>query len=136
MNEEVLKVLEMIREGKLTPEEGEKLLAAMGSDAPAKKPGKKNSMLRVRVDVKDPDKKEVARVNANVPLALAKKAVGLMSLIPKDAKAELAEKGIDLDHINLKELIEMFEDGIINEELVSVDAGDDERGARVKVYVD
>lgn len=136
MNEEVLKVLEMIREGKLTPEQGEKLLAAMGGDAPVKKPGKKNSMLRVRVDVKDPDKKEVARVNANVPLALAKKAVGLMSLIPKDVKAELAEKGIDLDHINLKELIEMFEDGIINEELVSVDAGDDERGARVKVYVD
>jgi Asp-tRNA(Asn)/Glu-tRNA(Gln) amidotransferase B subunit len=136
MSEEILKVLEMVRDGKISAEDGEKLLSAMGTEAPAKKLGKKNSMLRVRVDVKDPDKKEQARVNVNVPLALAKKAVGLMNFIPKDAKKELAEQGIDLDEINLKELIELFEDGEISEELVNVDAGDDTQGAKVRVYVD
>lgn len=136
MNEEILKVLEMVREGKISPEDGEKLLSAMGTEAPAKKQGKKNSMLRVRVDVKDPDKKEQARVNVNVPLALAKKALGLMTFIPKDTKKELAEQGIDLDEINLKELIELFEDGEISEELVNVDTGDDMQGAKVRVYVD
>ncbi len=136
MNEEVLKVLEMVREGKISPEDGEKLLSAMGTEASAKKSGKKNSMLRVRVDVKDPDKKEQARVNVNVPLALAKKAVGLMTFIPKDIKKELAEQGINLDEINLQELIELFEDGEISEELVNVDTGDDVQGAKVKVYVD
>ncbi len=136
MNEEILKVLEMVREGKISPEDGEKLLSAMGTEAPVKKTGKKNSMLRVRVDVKDPDKKEQARVNVNVPLALAKKAVGLMSFIPKEAKKELADQGINLDDINLKELIEMFEDGEITEELVNVDTGDDVQGAKVRVYVD
>ena len=136
MNEEILKVLEMVREGKVSPEDGEKLLCAMGAEAPVKKLGKKNSMLRVRVDVKDPDKKEQARVNVNVPLALAKKAIGLMNFIPKDAKKELADQGIDLDEINLKELIELFEDGEISEELVNVDAGDDVQGAKVRVYVD
>ncbi len=136
MNEEVLKVLEMVREGKISPEDGEKLLSAMGTETPAKKPGKKNSMLRVRVDVKDPDKKEHARVNVNVPLALAKTAVGLMTFIPKDAKKELSEQGINLDEINLKELIELFENGEISEELVDVDTGDDVQGAKVRVYVD
>jgi len=136
MNEEILKVLEMVRQGKITSEEGEKLLSAMGTEAPAKKTGKKNSMLRVRVDVKDPDKKEQARVNVNVPLLLAKKAVGLMSLIPKETKKELADQGINLDEINLKELIELFEDGEISEELVTVDTGDDVQGAKVRVYVD
>lgn len=136
MNEEVLKVLEMVRDGKVSPEDGEKLLSAMGTEEPIKKAGKKNSMLRVRVDVKDPDKKEQARVNINVPLLLAKKAVGLMTFIPKDTKKELAEQGINLDEINLKELIELFEDGEISEELVNVDTGDDVEGAKVRVYVD
>ena len=126
----------MVREGKISAEDGEKLLSAMGTELPVKKLGKKNSMLRVRADVTDPDKKEHARVNVNIPLGLAKKAVGLMNFIPKDAKKELAEQGIDLDEINLKELIELFEDGEISEELVNVDAGDDTRGAKVRVYVD
>ncbi len=138
MNEEVLKVLEMIREGKITPEEGEKLLAAMQIDSKpeASKAKAKNTMLRVRVDVTDPEKKEQAKVNVNVPLTLAKKAAGLISLIPKDAKAQLANQGIDLEAIDIAELIGMFEDGLLTEELVNVHAGDDEKGARVRIYVD
>lgn len=138
MNEEILKVLEMIKEGKITPKEGEKLLSAMGADDKPDTPKAKakNSMLRVRVDVTDPDKKEQAKVNVNVPLTLAKKAAGLISLIPKEAKAELADKGIDLEAINIAELIGLFEEGLLTEELVNVEAGDEEKGARVRVYVD
>lgn len=138
MNEEILKVLEMIKEGKITPEEGEKLLSAMrtGDQPDAPKAKAKNSMLRVRVDVTDPEKKEQAKVNVNIPLTLAKKAAGLVSLIPKEAKAELADKGIDLEAIDIAELIGLFEDGLLTEELVNVEAGDDEKGARVRVYVD
>lgn len=136
MSEETLKVLEMVKNGKITTEEGEKLIAAMdASDQPRKK-NTKYTMLRVRVDVNDPDKSEQAKVTVNVPLSLAKKAAGLLNLIPKDAKAELSEKGIDLDGINLKELIEMFEDGEITEELVNVEAGNEEKGATVRIYVD
>ena len=137
MNEEVLKVLEMVREGKLSPEQGESLLSAMNTGAEQKpQTEKKNSMLRVRVDVKDPDKKEQAKVNVNVPLSLAKKAMGLVSLMPKDVKKELADEGIDLDAIDLKELIAMFESGELTEELVNVETGTEEKGATVKVYVD
>jgi hypothetical protein len=139
MNEEVIKVLEMIKEGKITPEEGEKLLTAMRMGDGAEPPKAKKSrytMLRVRVDVTDPEKKDAAKVNVNVPLTLAKKAAGLIALIPKDTKAELAAKGIDLESINIAKLISMFEDGLITEELVNVQAGDDEKGARVRIYVD
>ena len=138
MNEETLKVLEMIKEGKITPEEGEKLLSAMrdGATSDAPKTHVKNTMLRVRVDVHDPNKEDQAKVNINVPLTLAKKAAGLIALIPKDAKAELSENGIDLDAINIAELIGMFEEGLISEELVNVDAGDGEKGAKVRIYVD
>ena len=136
MNEEVLKVLEMVKSGKITPEEGERLLSAIGVDkanAPIKK---RATMLRVRVDAHDPNKEDQARVNVNIPLSLAKKMTGLVKMVPRDTKDELHEQGIDLDAINLKELIEMFEDGELTEELVNIDAGDETKGAKVRVYVD
>ena len=139
MSEETIKVLEMIKEGKITPEEGEKLLSAMGIDSEDDAQGAKkakHTMLRVRVDATDPEKEDQVKVNINVPLALAKKAAGLIALIPNDAKTELAAKGIDLSSIDIAELIGMFEDGLITEELVNVEAGDDEKGARVRIYVD
>lgn len=138
MSEETMRILEMVKSGKVTPEEGEKLLSAIGEgEGEAKRnDAGKRSMLRVRVDVKDPKEEDRAKVTINVPLAIAKKAAGLLSLVPKDAKAELIDNGIDLDSIDLKELIELFEDGEINEELVNVVTGDDEKGATVRVYVD
>lgn len=135
MNEEVLRVLEMVRSGKITPEEGEKLLSAIGQ-GDAKTVSGKRTMLRIRADINDPEKKEQAKVNVNVPLSIAKKAAGLLSLVPKEAKQELSDKGIDLDSIDLKELIELFENGELTENLVDVQVGDDMKGATVKVYVD
>lgn len=141
MNEEVLKVLEMVKEGKITLEEGEKLLAALkqsepeaATEAEPKKEKRKYSMLRIRIDAKDDD--DNAKVNVNVPLTLARKAAGLLSLVPKDAKKDLNDKGIDLDSIDLKELIDLFEVGELDEELVNIQAGDEEEGATVKIYVD
>ncbi len=136
MNEEVLRILEMVKSGKISAEEGEKLLAAIGQGGETMPAAGKRSMLRVRVDVKDPDKEETAKVNINVPLALAKKAAGLVALVPKEAKAELEKEGIDLNAIDLKGLIEMFEEGELNEELVNVVTGDETEGATVRIYVD
>lgn len=141
MNEEVLKVLEMVKSGRISTEEGEKLLSAIGTPegGESKKgtpSGKRATMLRVRVDVDDPEKTDQAKVTINVPLSLAKKLTGLVKLIPKEAKAELDEKGIDIDAINLPELIELFEAGELDEELVNIDATDGGKGAKVRIYVD
>ena len=144
MNDEILKVLEMVREGKITVEDGEKLIAALKqSDEPVEKQSapsrskSKYSMLRIRIDAKDPKQKEdEAKVTVNVPLTLARKAAGLLSLVPKETKKELNEKGIDLDSIDLKELIDLFELGELDEELVNIKVGDEQKGATVKIYVD
>ena len=135
MNEEVLRILEMVKSGKITPEEGEKLLAAIGQGQ-QKQAAAKRTMLRIRVDASDPESDGRAKVNVNVPLAIAKKAMGLLSLVPKETRKELSDKGIDLDAIDLRELIEMFESGGLTEELVNVETGTDEKGAKVKIYVD
>ena len=144
MNEEILKVLEMVKEGKISVEDGEKLIGALkqsGEAGEEKKAAPKSkakySMLRIRIDAKDPKKKEdEAKVTVNVPLTLARKAAGLLSLVPKDTKKDLNEKGIDLDSIDLKELIDLFELGELDEELVNIKVGDEEEGATVKIYVD
>ncbi len=138
MSEETLKVLEMVKEGKITVEEGEKLISALKEtdEVQQKQTKSKSSMLRIRIDARGDDKEDDAKVNVNVPLTLAKKAVGLLSLIPKDTKEDLGDKGIDLNSINLKELIESFELGESNEELVNIKTGDDEKGSTVKIYVD
>jgi len=130
-----LRILEMVRSGKITPEEGEKLLAAIGQGE-QKQAAAKRTMLRIRVDASDPESDGRAKVNVNVPLAIAKKAMGLLSLVPKETRKELSDKGIDLDAIDLRELIEMFESGGLTEELVNVETGTDEKGAKVKIYVD
>lgn len=140
MNEETMKVLEMVKNGKITVEEGEKLLAAMRQSDPESEQPKRNkskySMLRIRVDVNDPGKDDEAKVTLNVPLTLAKKAAGLLALVPKDTKKDLNEKGIDLDSIDIKELIELFELGEADEELVNIVTGDEKKGATVRIYVD
>ena len=126
----------MVKNGKITPEEGERLIAAIQPNE--KQPVSKNSksMLRIRVDTTDPAIENQAKVNVNIPLSVAKKAAGFLSLVPKDVKSDLSEQGIDLDSIDLKGLIEMFENGELTEELVNVEAGTPEKGAIVRVYVD
>ena len=138
MNEEIMKILEMVKEGKITTEEGENLISAVtgSSSSAAKAKTGKFEMLRVRVDARGTNKKDNAKVDVNVPLAVAKKALGLVSLTPKEVKKELLEQGIDLESIDLGELIEMFENGEITEELVNIESGDEENGATVRVYVD
>lgn len=138
MNEEIMKILEMVKAGKITTQEGENLISAVtvGGPAASKAKGGKYEMLRVRVDARGDAKKDSAKVEVNVPLSVAKKALGLVSLVPNEAKKELVEQGIDLDSIDLGELIEMFENGEITEELVNIESGDAENGTTVKVYVD
>ena len=141
MNEESLKILKMIEEGKITADEGKKLLEALG-DTPGEPetrisaaPEKKNRILRVVVDTHGHGEED-AKVRINIPLDVAKKVAKFTAVIPKDAKQEMQDKGIDIDAIDLEGLIEMFINGEIDENLVDVESGTNGKGASVKVYVD
>jgi hypothetical protein len=104
MNEEKRKVLEMLSEGKISVEEAEKLLAAVGepsSDAGIAAPGKRDwNYLRVQVEP-GPGSQKPERVNIRVPRKLIHAGLKFAAFIPREAQGQvsqaLKDKGFDVD---------------------------------------
>lgn len=137
MDEEKLRILEMIKDGTVSPQEGLELINALVSaGAPATKEssppvsfdpccgsdedaagdqpkGRKPGWLHIKVDDQETGKK----VDIRIPISLAKFAG---RFIPKDARAEMKEKGIDFDLTGILEQLE--KEG--HHELVEVMEGD------------
>ena len=68
MSEERARILQMISEGKVTAEEGAKLLSALRtSESPAPEGKKKGRWFRVRVTDMETDR---VKVNVNLPMSL------------------------------------------------------------------
>ncbi len=111
MSDNQKRILDMLAEGKITADEAQKLLAAIGSggdEAKSPPPTHSPKYLRVVV-VPNPDAPEtddVKRVNVRVPVALIRAGIKFTSLIPAEASDQvneaLKEKGIDFDVRNLK----------------------------------
>ncbi|MFO7637367.1 MAG: hypothetical protein R6W96_08660 [Clostridia bacterium] len=139
MSDEKRRILKMLEDKSITSDEALDLLNALRDEEeeirPTKKPGKKATMLRVRIEANEKND-TVAKVNVNLPLSVAKKITQLQGLVPKEAKDKMSEKGISFDGINLKELIEAFESGDIDENLVDIVASDEDSKAVVRIYVD
>ena len=126
MSRERVKILQMIAEGTITPEEGEKLLSRLDPagttatlvepelDAGNRKPGP-IKYLRVVVDGSD-------KVNIRIPIGLIRTGIKLTTLMPLSASKHLSEHGIDLSQFNNldgEELMEAF-----RELKVDVDSGE------------
>ena len=104
MSRESAKILQMVADGTITPEEGEKLLSrleqagatvavmqpTMGGAPPKPAPLK---FLRVVVDGGD-------KINIRVPIALIRTGIKLTTLIPINASEHLTDHGIDLSKFN------------------------------------
>lgn len=142
MNDDRRSVLQMLADGKISPDEAERLLSAMERNGSGprlfdsvsaghnKAPPK---YLRVSVDATDADEGPT-KVNIRVPMALLRAGVRLTSLIPPAARnqvnAELAKNGVPFDIGQLKP--ENLEDLIAHLEDFSVDV--DAQDAKVRVY--
>lgn len=140
MSDNQKRILDMLAEGKITADEAQKLLAAIGSggDEPKSAPPRSPKYLRVVIQP-NPDAtgdEDVKRVNVRVPVALIRAGIKFTSLIPAEASDQvnkaLKEKGIDFDVRNLKpeeleELIEALHD-------LEVDIQDGKE--KVHVYVE
>jgi hypothetical protein len=104
MSEERRKILEMLSAGKISVEEAEKLLAAVGPQG--EEAGEKRSpaagfkYLRVLVEP-GPASEKKERVNIRVPINLIRAGLKWAAFIPQHAQLEvhkaLAEKGINID---------------------------------------
>ena len=127
MDQDRRTILQMLADGKITPDEAERLIAAMergGAEpqpalgpAPARKPPAR--YLRVVVDTNEPDDDGPTKVNIKVPMQLLRAGVRLSSVIPAQARdkvnAAMAEHGvaIDLNQLkpeNLEALVEQLDD--------------------------
>jgi hypothetical protein len=141
MNEDRRHVLGMLAEGKITADEAERLIAALGEPrAAAPLAGEttgarvnRPKYMRVVVDANDPGEGPT-KVNIRVPMQLLRAGVKLGSLIPAHARdkvnAAMAKEGIpfDLNQLkpeNLEELVEQLND-------LTVDV-DNER-AKVRIF--
>jgi Fe-S-cluster formation regulator IscX/YfhJ len=113
MSDNQKRILDMLAEGKISADEAQKLLAALGSggESEAKAsagPKREPKYLRVVIQPNpEADKDEdVKRVNVRVPVSLIRAGIKFTSLIPADASDQvntaLKEKGIDFDVRNLK----------------------------------
>lgn len=100
MDDERMRILAMVEEGKVTPEEGVRLMEALvkrEQQALQVAPGGPARALKVRVMEGDG---EETKVNVTVPLSLARLA---LKFIPRSALEALEDEGISPD--DLSELI-------------------------------
>lgn len=104
MTEERMRVLKMVEEGKVTPEEGARLIEAIRNrEGQSMEPARAalGRCLRVRVFEGDQEK---PKVNVTVPLALARLA---LKFIPHSALEQMEEQGISAQ--DLSELVAAVE---------------------------
>jgi hypothetical protein len=136
MNEDRKRILAMLAEGKITADEAERLLDALGRGPSASAAPRSNGApkyFRVEVDAIDAGEGHT-KVNVRVPMQLLRAGVRLSALIPPKAREEvnaaMAREGIPFDINQLKP--ENLEDLIEHLGDFTVDVDDDR--AKVKVY--
>lgn len=134
MANERQRILTMLAEGKITVDEAERLLAALGASEPHPaepspravevRPTSRPKYLYIQVD----DAGGGSKVNIRVPLDLLRAGVKLSSLLPERARQALSGKGIDLETKG-KQAVEAIID-VLSELSVDVEDG----GEKVRIY--
>lgn len=118
-------ILEMVKEGTLSVEEGLKLLSAMETKQPVSevRPSVSNArrMIKILINSKDGDD-----VKVNIPLALVKVGLDIGS------KMNVNGKQLDLQGVDLDSIMQMIDEGASGE-LVNVQSAD---GETVRIFVD
>ena len=112
MSEETRRVLEMLSQGKITVEEADRLMQAVGAprgepsgdkSTPADQPAPK--FFRITVNQAGRDGGRAETVNVRVPMSVVRGGLRLGSLIPglmgERTKQPLRDKGVDFDFSKL-----------------------------------
>lgn len=124
MEDEKLKILEMIKDGTISSEEGLKLLEALeakeGSLSSEILPVGKAKWLRIRVF----DPNEGVKAKINIPIAIVKIALNLGGKYSKDMK--------EIEGIDVNEIIELIQSGAEGK-IVDIEQDD---GTRIEVTVE
>lgn len=140
MNQERIKILQLLEDGKIGSAEAMELLSTLENGSEDNQSvkaasGNKDRSLRVRIDG------DKTKVNVNIPLSLIRvvsQIAGLgMQWIPKEAHEQMKKQGIDLTKIDFNELMLLIDQGLSNGRLVDVETEDELEGKmKVEVYVE
>ena len=134
MNEERMRILHLLGEGKITADEADRLLHATEKLTLQEEPLQRSRTSRyfyVKVEPKEGQSAE--RVSIKIPLALFKAGLNISKLIPAEAlgtiQSSLYEKGLSfdltsLDQENIDELLSALE-------LMSIDVDTEETTVKV-----
>ncbi|OGC38955.1 hypothetical protein A2Y85_06000 [candidate division WOR-3 bacterium RBG_13_43_14] len=133
MSEEKIKILKMVAEGKLTPEEAERLLSALSESQ------EKKRFFRVRVFTQK--NHENPKVKVDIPISVLKLASKMSSafrgIVPEGFKVNIHGKEIYLDELT-PEIIDKILSEISEEEgkFMIAQVSDEENGEFVEVYIE
>jgi len=138
MNEERMKILNMLSEGKISAEEADKLISAISEQVEKINPVSSNGLpkyLYVHVNSKSETGEEKnENVNIKVPMALLKAGVNIASLMPEDVQGEINsamdEKGIKFNLSDIKK--ENLDEFILA--LRELEVNVDGENERVRIY--
>ena len=121
--EERMKILKMIEEGKLSAEEGTKLLAALSErrPAPPRAPGMPGSARWLRIRVTD-TRSGRSKASVQIPLALV------------DAGLKIgAHFAPEVEGVDMSNVMEALRSGVTGK---IIDVTDEEDGEHVEIYVE
>jgi len=119
--EERMRILQMIQEGKVTAEEGAKLLQALGSSRQSAPPTPKRDPRTLRVRITDLGTGKT-KVNVNIPMGLVNVGVKL--------GARFTPSSAEIDYDEIMDAIQSGASGKL------VDLEDLESGEHVEVWVE
>jgi hypothetical protein len=121
MSEERARILQMISEGKITAEEGARLLSALSGASDTPQPSRAGTARWFRVRVTDMATGRT-KVNVNLPLSLIKAGLKMG-----------ARFAPDMEELDWEELTLAIQEGASGK---IVEVEDEEDGERVQVYVE
>jgi hypothetical protein len=139
MNDEKKRILGMLAEGKLTPDEAGLLLDQL-ADAPqtpsaeiAEPQGKK--MLRVRVLSVSQARPKPTQVNLNLPLKVARIAAKIVRVaMPQEAREAMEREGVSFDPQELEALIDALSE--TGGDLIDITHDEDGEHTTVRIYIE
>ena len=142
MNDNRLHVLQMLAAGEVSPEEADRLIAALDKQpaAPAARAvevaGGRPRYLRVFVEEQETDGGAPTKVNIRVPFQLLRAGVRLASLIPNGAKDQINEalrkNGVPIDVTQLKP--EDLDELVVHLADLTIDV--EEKDTKVRIFAE
>ena len=147
MTEERRQILEMLAEGKISADEADRLIGALGGSsatasatttATAVQAKPLPKFVRIMVDTKDGRHSKPVHINLRVPVALLRAGVRFGSLIPIQAQekmnAEFRKNGVDFDirqvkPENINELIDQLQD-------LSIDVDQEDDDTKIRIFTE